>query len=116
MDDYLEGHPRYKQVRKDYCWSVSVYGGLFDEKLCGNGPSTLLTCPVVQIRFLNRGAYGFVILALDNQTGEQVALKFIKRGPQHITKYVDREVSCSAFSPDTQAPYFRRGIAFSCKA
>ncbi|EFN57457.1 hypothetical protein CHLNCDRAFT_142950 [Chlorella variabilis] len=57
VDDYLEGHPRYKQIR-----------------------------------FLNRGAYGFVILALDNQTGEQVALKFIKRGPQHITKYVDREV------------------------
>lgn len=38
--------------------------------------------PVLQIRYLNRGAYGFVILAHDNATGENVALKFIKRGPQ----------------------------------
>ena len=35
-----------------------------------------------QIRYLNRGAYGFVILAHDNATEEEVALKFIKRGPQ----------------------------------
>lgn len=41
-------------------------------------------CPLLlpQIRDLNRGAFGFVVLALDKTTGEQVALKFIERGPE----------------------------------
>jgi serine/threonine-protein kinase SRK2 len=58
-------------------------------------PSPLgeLSATLLQVSFVNRGAYGFVILALDKQTGEQVALKFIQRGAEHITKYVDREVS-----------------------
>ena len=33
-----------------------------------------------QIRDLNRGTFGFVQLALDTQTGTQVAIKFIERG------------------------------------
>lgn len=46
--------------------------------------SSHTTCPpaLLQVRYLNRGAYGFVILAHDAATNEQVALKFIKRGPQ----------------------------------
>ncbi len=47
---------------------------------------------LLQVKDLSRGAFGFVVLALDRQTGEHVALKFIERGPQHINKYVEREV------------------------
>ncbi|KAL4423944.1 hypothetical protein ABPG75_001245 [Micractinium tetrahymenae] len=44
------------------------------------------------IRDSNRGAFGFVVLAEDTLRGSQVALKFIERGPQHINKYVEREI------------------------
>ena len=35
---------------------------------------------VLQVADLNRGAFGFVQLAKDLETGEQVAIKFIERG------------------------------------
>ena len=38
--------------------------------------------PLLQIKDVNRGAFGFVVLALDTLTGENVALKHIERGPQ----------------------------------
>ena len=93
MDDFLEGHPRYKQVRRPGGATACAA-----HVCCGRSRPSRQAALLVQIRFLNRGAYGFVILALDNQTGEQVALKFIKRGPQHITKYVDREVRWPALA------------------
>lgn len=34
----------------------------------------------MQIRDLNAGTFGFVELALDKSTGQQVAIKFIERG------------------------------------
>ena len=34
----------------------------------------------LQIRDLNAGTFGFVELALDKSTGQQVAIKFIERG------------------------------------
>lgn len=37
---------------------------------------------VVQVKVLNRGAFGVVVLAKDKQEGEHYALKFIERGPQ----------------------------------
>ncbi|EFN57458.1 hypothetical protein CHLNCDRAFT_57249 [Chlorella variabilis] len=37
-----------------------------------------------KVKDLSRGAFGFVVLALDKQTGEHVALKFIERGPQIV--------------------------------
>ena len=43
----------------------------------------------VQIRDLNSGTFGFVELALDKVTGQQVAIKFIERGDK-VTKYVSR--------------------------
>lgn len=36
----------------------------------------------LQIRDLSRGAYGCVVLALNTQTGQQVALKFIEHGKE----------------------------------
>ena len=36
----------------------------------------------LQVKYLNKGAYGCVVLAHDNITGEECALKFIKRGAQ----------------------------------
>ncbi|KAI7844334.1 hypothetical protein COHA_002132 [Chlorella ohadii] len=45
-----------------------------------------------KIRYLNRGAFGFVVLAHDKQCNDRVALKFIERGPEHINKYVEREI------------------------
>lgn len=35
---------------------------------------------MLQIRDLNAGTFGFVELALDKSTGQQVAIKFIERG------------------------------------
>ncbi len=43
----------------------------------------------VQIRDINSGTFGFVELALDKTTGQQVAIKFIDRG-EKVTKYVQR--------------------------
>ncbi len=42
----------------------------------------------MQIRDLNSGTFGFVELALDKSTGQQVAVKFIERG--------DKVLSCTA--------------------
>jgi serine/threonine-protein kinase SRK2 len=44
-----------------------------------------------KIRNLNSGTFGFVELALDKTTGQQVAIKFIERGDK-VTKYVEREI------------------------
>lgn len=44
-----------------------------------------------KIRDLNSGTFGFVELALDKVTGQQVAIKFIERGDK-VTKYVSREI------------------------
>ena len=43
---------------------------------------------------MGKGAYGAVIHAKDNETGEEVALKFIERGPQ--VRYWRREPSSGA--------------------
>ncbi|CAL5221600.1 g3820 [Coccomyxa viridis] len=45
----------------------------------------------MKVADLNRGAFGFVQLAKDVTTGEQVAIKFIERGDK-ISKYVEREI------------------------
>jgi len=37
-------------------------------------------CGWLQIRDINSGTFGFVELALDRTTGQQVAIKFIDRG------------------------------------
>ena len=44
-----------------------------------------------KIRDLNRGAFGFVILAQDLRAGERVAIKFLPRGPR-INANVEREI------------------------
>lgn len=43
------------------------------------------------IRHLNKGAYGFVLLVKDTLNDEEIAIKFIPRGPK-INKYVEREI------------------------
>ena len=43
------------------------------------------------IRRLNSGTFGFVKLAMDLDTGKQVAVKFLDRGDK-ISKYVEREI------------------------
>jgi serine/threonine-protein kinase SRK2 len=50
-----------------------------------------LSYSVLQIKDLNRGSYGFVVLARDKRSGNQYALKFIERG-QKITHNVEREI------------------------
>ncbi|KAI7838415.1 hypothetical protein COHA_007788 [Chlorella ohadii] len=45
-----------------------------------------------QVRHLNRGAFGMVTLAKDLLHGDLVALKYIARGAQHISKYTEREI------------------------
>jgi serine/threonine-protein kinase SRK2 len=44
-----------------------------------------------KVRDLNSGTFGFVELAMDKTTGQQVAIKFIERGDK-VTKYVEREI------------------------
>lgn len=44
-----------------------------------------------KVKNLNRGAFGTVQLALDLWAGENVAIKFMERGPG-MTKYVEREL------------------------
>lgn len=44
-----------------------------------------------RVQALNSGTFGFVQLALDTHTGQQVAIKFLERGPG-ISKGVVREV------------------------
>eukprot|EP00803_Ostreobium_quekettii_P004162 evm.model.scf_1037.8 EVM.evm.TU.scf_1037.8 scf_1037:46121-47071(+) len=44
-----------------------------------------------KLKDLNSGAFGFVQLALDRDTGEKVAIKFLLRGPK-IDKNVRREI------------------------
>ncbi len=59
-------------------------------------PAAVVRCQIinqhlhlnVQIRDLNSGTFGFVELALDKTTGQQVAVKFIERG--------DKVLSCTA--------------------
>ncbi len=40
---------------------------------------------LAQIRDLNSGTFGFVELALDKTTGQQVAVKFIERGDKVLS-------------------------------
>lgn len=49
----------------------------------------LTLSPLPQIRDLNRGAFGFVVLAHDKQCNDRVALKFIERGPE-VRQYFGR--------------------------
>lgn len=51
----------------------------------------------VQIRDLNAGTFGFVELALDKSTGQQVAIKFIERG--------DKVCKCGCCVTMTAASY-----------
>lgn len=46
-----------------------------------HGPPSPPAAPL-QIKFLNRGTFGCVVLALNRKSGERVALKFIERGPE----------------------------------
>eukprot|EP01023_Acetabularia_acetabulum_P053797 TRINITY_DN6035_c0_g2_i1.p1 TRINITY_DN6035_c0_g2~~TRINITY_DN6035_c0_g2_i1.p1 ORF type:complete len:347 (+),score=61.00 TRINITY_DN6035_c0_g2_i1:322-1362(+) len=45
-----------------------------------------------KIKDLNQGTFGFVQLCKNKTTKEKVAVKFIQRGEEHVTKYVDREL------------------------
>jgi serine/threonine-protein kinase SRK2 len=83
----LEDHPTWEKVR------VFPSAAIF----CPPHGGRLLTCLfstaiiALQIQDLNRGSYGFVILARNKETGKEYALKFIERG-QKITNNVEREI------------------------
>lgn len=53
---------------------------------------------LLQIRDLNAGTFGFVELALDKSTGQQVAIKFIERGDKVCVDECLVLNSCSASS------------------
>eukprot|EP01026_Neomeris_dumetosa_P045188 TRINITY_DN3826_c1_g1_i1.p1 TRINITY_DN3826_c1_g1~~TRINITY_DN3826_c1_g1_i1.p1 ORF type:complete len:373 (-),score=56.07 TRINITY_DN3826_c1_g1_i1:667-1695(-) len=46
----------------------------------------------VKVKDLNQGTFGFVQLCRYKETREKVAIKFIARGAEHISKYVEREL------------------------
>ena len=69
----LLGHDRYKKVNFAELNAT--------QNLYSRGTTfTSMLAWLLQIRDLNRGTFGFVQLALDTQTGTQVAIKFIERG------------------------------------
>ena len=62
----------------------------------------IATCSIpvrAQIRDLNSGTFGFVELALDKTTGQQVAIKFIERGDKVRTLDISKLMSTTAFTP-----------------
>lgn len=49
----------------------------------------------MNVSFCHRGTSGFVVLAVDMTTGQQLAIKFISRGRQHVDvnmKEISREL------------------------
>ena len=44
---------------------------------------------MAQLKDINRGAFGVVVLAEERTTGEQVAIKFIKRGPKVFYCFIE---------------------------
>ena len=50
--------------------------------------TTLDLLAVFQIKDVNRGAFGVVVLAEDRHSGEEVAIKFIKRGSKVFCNFL----------------------------
>jgi serine/threonine protein kinase len=73
----LQGHDVYEKVGFREIVSID-YNHTIISELTFNFPPILY----VQIRDLNRGSFGMVVLARDKETNELFALKFIERGPQ----------------------------------
>lgn len=59
------------------------------------GSTSGFTRRTLQIRDLNSGTFGFVELALDKITGQQVAIKFIERGDKVKAPEVEECIGCS---------------------
>lgn len=70
----LLGHPKYMKAGAPG-GSPACFPSFARETAA---PSLAVGC--LQVADLNRGAFGFVQLAKDLTTGEQVAIKFIERG------------------------------------
>jgi len=47
-----------------------------------------------KVKDLSAGAFGFVQLARNKTSGQLVAIKFLERGPDKVTKHVGREIEC----------------------
>ena len=74
-----------------------------------------------QIRDLNSGTFGFVELALDKTTGQQVAIKFIERGDKVRREGQFARVPPPRSPPPPTRPYPRQpkppkpsGSSFRC--
>jgi hypothetical protein len=96
----LEGHPRYSLVRLRIRTLTRLH--IQTTAPPKNTRSTLLRIPAqlilripaqpaLQVRHLNRGRHGVVVLAHDKVEDEKVAIKFIVR-PAAANKYVEREI------------------------
>ena len=64
---------------------------------------------MLQIRDLNAGTFGFVELALDKSTGQQVAIKFIERGDKvgyrkTLQRLMHQNQACSGIAEATLMP------------
>lgn len=65
----------------------------------------------LQIRDLSRGAYGCVVLALNTQTGQQVALKFIERGKEVTQAAQTLSLASQVLSVPPSLPLARQAAA-----
>lgn len=74
---------------------MAPMAGIADAARSPQPPAGTAVTAWSQVRELGSGAYSRVVLALDRLTGQYLALKLVRRGPQSITKYVEREVGAA---------------------
>jgi serine/threonine-protein kinase SRK2 len=88
--DPLNGHDTYQKV--GLLFFAILNASIVSVRLFIGSRSLTFPRRIVQIRDLNRGAYGLVVLAEDKHTKERFALKFIERGQGSVSRYVHREI------------------------
>ncbi|KAK9789929.1 hypothetical protein WJX73_007909 [Symbiochloris irregularis] len=73
--------------------STKGYSSRTNFRPASNGSGEKAEEPLyVNIRELGSGSFGQVQLAYNRQTGEKVAIKLLQRGPDKVTKNVEREL------------------------
>ena len=76
----LAANPKYSKVSRLKLEEYTHPPRCLHVLVASHSPGFVSRCFDVQIRDLNAGTFGFVELALDKSTGQQVAIKFIERG------------------------------------
>lgn len=87
--DPLVNHPKYEKVSDSPHSHEVHHADVLSHTTLVLYQITLLVFMYMQVRDINAGAFGFVQLARNKFTGQQVAIKFLPRGSA-INKHVGR--------------------------